>query len=66
MHEIFDIRNLPWHAVQRSLADALAAGNSPGIARARAQSPIQNPKALGNSWLARAIADAQHGARRGP
>jgi hypothetical protein len=64
MNEISELWSLPWHELQRSLANGIAAQTAPfvaGIALARrAHSAAAAP-----SWLARALAEVQQSAGRG-
>src|ERR1700675_3767840 len=61
MHEVFENWSLPWHALQRSLAEAFGADtqqNSP----AKPQSLNSRKTAPATSWLLRARCSASLGA----
>ena len=65
MNEISELWSLPWHELQRSLANGIAVPAAPlaaGIILAR---KAQQAAAAAPSWLARARAQVQQSAVRG-
>jgi len=54
MNEIFELWSLPWHALQRSLANGFVADASIGEPASPARLGHGDPAARAGSWLARA------------
>lgn len=64
MNEISDLWNLPWHELQHSLANGVAAQAAPLVAGLVLARKSQQAAAA-PSWLARARAQVQRSAGRG-
>jgi hypothetical protein len=65
MNEICELWSLPWHELQRSLADSLAGQAAPIVAGILLARNSQSFTAGATSWLARARAQVQQVAGRG-
>jgi len=65
MNEISELWSLPWHELQRSLANGIAAQAAPLVAGIVLTRRTQFTPAAAPSWLARALAQVQQAAGRG-